>query len=159
MLEFLPQILAAGAAIFAAQVAYLMLKHQRFQEKNRVSLLKHQSEVEHLQKLIASLARVIALASDKWSDEWSQALDEAIKEMQFNVAALQSLSNVVSADIDQWAVEKDKDKDGKSIWATIYYDLGKQHALVGDPHKQFMQSKMDALKEIQDKLFSSMTKL
>ena len=61
--------------------------------------------------------------------------------MQFHVAALQSLSNVVGADIDQWAVEKDG--DGRSISATIYYDLGMQHARVGDPHMQFMLSKMD----------------
>ena len=157
MLELLPPILAAGAAAFAARVAYLMLRHQRFQEENRLSLLKHQSEIEHLQKLIASLARVVVLASDEWSDERSQALDETIMEMQFHAAALQSLSNVVGADIKQWALEKDK--DGRSISATIYYDLGTQHAVVGDPHKQFMQSKMDALKEIHDKLFSSMTKL
>ena len=157
MPELFPQYLAAGATGIAALVAILMLRHQRFQEKNRISLLKHQSEVEHLQRLIASLAKVIALVPDEWSDERSQTLDEAIAEMQFHVAALQSLSNVVGADIDQWAVEKDR--DGKSISAIIYYDLGMQHAVVGDPHKQFMQSKMDALKGIQDKLFSSVTEL
>ena len=84
-------------------------------------------------------------------------MNEAIEEMQFHVAALLSLSNVIGADIHEWAVEKDK--DGKTIFATIYYDLGKQHARVGDSHIQFMQSKMDALKEIQDRLFLAMTKL
>ncbi|MYA30651.1 MAG: hypothetical protein F4Y31_05385 [Gammaproteobacteria bacterium] len=156
MLELLPQYLATAATSLTALVAYLMLRHQRIQEKNRISLLKHQSEVAHLQKLIASLAKVIALASDEWSEERSQAINKAIKEMQFHVTALQSLSNVVAADVDQWAVGKDK--DGKSISAIIYYDLGMQQVIVGDAHKQFMQSKMDALKRIQDKLFSSMTR-
>ena len=134
-----------------------MLRHQRFQEKNRVSLLKHHSEVEHLQKLIASLARVMAVAHEEWSDERNRALDDAIKEMQFHVVALQSLSNVVSADIEKWATEKDQ--DGNSIAATIYYELGNLHVGISGPKKRFMQSKMDALKEIQDNLFSSMTKL
>ena len=142
MLEHLPQYLAAAAALLTAYVACLMLRHQQFQEKNRIRLLKHQSEVENLQRLIASLAKVIALAPDEWSDKRSQALDETIEARQFHVAALQSLSNVVGADIDQWAVEKDK--DGKSISATVYYDLGMQHARVGEPHMQFMQSKMNA---------------
>ena len=62
MLEHLPQYLAAAAALLTAYVACLMLRHQRFQEKNRIRLLKHQSEVENLQRLIASLAKVIALA-------------------------------------------------------------------------------------------------
>ena len=157
MLEHLPQFLAAAAALLTAFVACSMRSLQRNQEKNKISLLKHQSEVEHLQKLIASLAKVIAIAPEQWSDERSRALDEATKEMQFHVAALQSLSNVVGADIDQWTVEKDE--DGNSISATVYFDLGTQHALVSDPHMQFMQSKMDALKEIHEKLFSSMTTL
>ena len=84
-------------------------------------------------------------------------MDEAIKEMQFHVAALQSLSNVIGADIHRWAMGKDE--DGKSVSTTIYYDLGTQHARVGDTHFQFMQSKMDVLKEMQDRLFLAMTKL
>ena len=157
ILEYLPGSLAAVAAIASAIAAFLILRHQIFQEKNKVLLLKHQSEVEHLQKLIGCLARVIALASREWSDQRSQALDQAVEEMQLHVAALQSLSNTVRKDIDQWATKKDP--DGNSVSALIYYDLSMQHAAVGERHKQFMQAKMDVLKVIQDKLFASMTKL
>lgn len=156
MLEHLPY-LATAATVFAALVAFRRLRLQRLQEKNKISFLKHQSEVEHLQKLIASLSRVIAVAHEEWSDERNRALDDAIEEMQFHVVALQSLSNVVSADIDKWAT--DKDQDGNSISATIYYELGNLHVGISGPKKRFMQFKMDALKKIQDKLFSSMTKL
>lgn len=156
MIKLLP-LLSTVATIFAALVAYWTLRLRQFQEKNKISLLKHQSEVEHLQKLIASLARIIAIALEEWGHERNRALDEAVKDMQFHVAALQSLSNVVGADIDKWATEKEP--DGMSISAIIYHELGNLHARVGDPEKQFMQRKMDALKKIQDKLFSSMTKL
>lgn len=44
MIEHLPY-LATAATVFAALVAYWMLRHQRFQEKNRISLLKLHSEI------------------------------------------------------------------------------------------------------------------
>ena len=49
MLDFFPEYMAALAAIMSAIAAWIMLKRQKFQEENRLLLLKHESEVKHLQ--------------------------------------------------------------------------------------------------------------
>ena len=161
---FSPEVIAAFAAIMTAIatcmtafVAWKMLKLERFREKNKILFLKHQSEVEHLQKLIASLAQVTALASLEWNDERNQKLDLSIQEIQLHVSALESLNTPISTDIVKWVTEKDS--DGKDIPQVLYYELGNLHAINGEKHKEFLKLKMEELKEIQDKMFSSMTKI
>lgn len=153
----LAAIMTAIATFMAAIAARKMLKHEQFQEKNKVLFLKHQSEVEHLQKLIASFAKVIALASLEWNDERNQNLDSSIQEIQLHVSVLESLNTRISEDIVQWV--REKDSDGKGISQVVYYELGNLHAVTGEQHKEFLKSKMEDLKKIQDKMFSSMTKI
>ena len=153
----IPAFLTTIATFMAAFAAWKMLKHEQFREKNKVLFLKHQSEVEHLQKLIASFAEVIALASLEWNDERNKNLDAAMQEMQFHVSALESLNTSISTDIGRWIREKDSDRKG--ISQVVYYELGNLHAVTGEQHKEFLKSKMEDLKKIQDKMFSSMTKI
>ena len=157
-----PEVIAAFAAAMTAIatfsatiVARKMLKHEKFREKNKILFLKHQSEVEHLQKLIASFAKVIALASLEWNDERNQNLDELLQEIQLHISVLESLNTSISTDIVQWV--REKDSDGKGISQVLYYELGILHAITGEKHKEFLNSKMEDLKRIQDKMFSSMT--
>lgn len=161
---FSPEVIAAIAAIMTtiatcmtAFVAWKMLKLERFREKNKILFLKHQSEVEHLQKLIASFAKVIALASSEWNDKRSQNLDASIQEMQFHVSALESLNTSISTDIGRWIGENGS--DGKRISQVVYYGLGHLHAVIGEQYREFLKSKMEDLKKIQDNMFSSMTKI
>ena len=149
--------MTAIATFMAAFAAWKMLKHEQFCEKNKILFLKHQSEVEHLQKLIASFAKVIALASLEWNDERNQKLDASIREIQFHVSILESLNTRISTDIVQWV--REKDSDGKEISQVLYYELGNLHAITGEKHKEFLKLKMEELKKIQDKMFSSMTKI
>ena len=144
------------AAFMAAVAAWKMLKLEKSREKNRVLLLKHQSEVEHLEKLIASFARVIALDSCGWSDERNQNIDNAIQEMQLHISVLEALNTRISADVTQWVIEKDPDR--KSIPQVVYYEIGQLHPTGHQAsYKNFMELKMEKLKEIQDKMYSEMT--
>ena len=168
MFSFSPEVSVAVAAIMAAIAALMaaiaawkanstaknMLKHEKFREQNRILFYKRQFEVEHLQKLISSFSRVIFLASLELGDARNRILDEAIQEMQFHVLALESLNISISADITRWI--REKNSDGEGIPQNIYHELGELHAITGDKHKKFMQSKMEGLKKIQDKMFSEM---
>ncbi len=148
-------VMSMLAACSAALAAWKMLKLEKSREKNRILLLKHQSEVEHLEKLIASFARVIALYSYKWSDERNQSIDRAIQEMKLHIAVLEALNTKISTDITRWVIEKGPDT--KTISRIVFYEIGQLHP--GDhkaSNKSFMELKMERLKEIQDKMYSEM---
>ena len=145
------------ATAMAAFVACKILKLERFREKNRNLLLKHTSEIEHLQKLIASFARVVALDSAAWSVQRNQEIDKAIQEMQFHLSVLEALNTKISADITQWG--KAKGPDEKTIPQVIYYEIGQLYPIghsTNDGIRNFVESKMGRLKEIQGKMFSEM---
>ena len=144
--------LAAVAAFMAACAAWKTFRLERFREKNRILLLKHQSEAEHLQKLIASFARVIALGSSQWSHERNQKIDETIQEFQLHVSVLEALNTKISTDITNWS--KTHDRHGNSIPQKVHYELGQLHTTIGD--KEFFDSKMEGLKGIQDKMYAEM---
>ena len=134
-----------------------MLKLERFREKNRTLLLKHASEIEHLQELIASFARVVARDSEEWRDERNEQIDKAIQDMRFHLSVLEALNTKISADITQWV--KARDPEGQTIPQVVYYEIGQLHA-VGHSRSvsfgNFVKSKMEELKAIQDKMYSEM---
>ena len=146
--------MAAIAASMSAYVAWRVLKHDKFREQNRISFLKNQSEIEHIQKLIASFVEVMFLESLEWGDERSHGLDKAIQTMRFHVSSLESLNAVTSTRIAQWV--REKSPDGKEVSQVIYYELGQSHVITGGKHREFMQLKLEELKDIQDTIFYSM---
>ena len=146
--------LAGIATFMSAAAAWKMVSLERFREKNRILLLKHQSEAEHLEKLIASFAKVIALASLQWSHERNNNIDKTTQEIQLHVSVLEALNTKISTDITGW-VQK-SDQDGNSFARTVYFVLGQLHTL-GTQDKEFLVTKTEELKEIQDKLYSEMS--
>ena len=142
---------AASAARKSSLTSEKMFEHDKFREQNRVLFLKHQSEVEHLQKLIASFSEVIALASREWSDERNQDLDKTIREMQFHVSVLESLNVPISVDISRW--ERERNSDGQGIPRNVYYTLGNLHAIGIDKDKDFLNRRWKNLKRFRIKCF------
>ena len=153
--SILVAVISSLAASMAALAAWKIVKLEKSREKNRILLLKHQSEVEHLEKLIASFARVTALGSLQWSDERNQSIDKAIQEMQLHISVLEVLNTKISADITQWVMEKDP--DGKTIPQIVYYEIGQLHPIGHQAsYRGFIESKVEKLREIQDKMYSEM---
>lgn len=148
--------IAAGAAWKTYSIAKQSLKHEKFREQNRILFLKHQSEIEHVQKLIASFTEISALASSDWGDGRSHNLDEKIQDIRFHVSSLVSLKTPISDAIDHWS--RDKDQNDKSIPRIVYGVLGQSHAMIGEEEQEFLKSKLVELYDIQGKLFSSMIK-
>ena len=91
--------MAAIAAIASAIVAYLTLKSDRFRERNKILIVKHQLEMEHMQKLIGAFAEVCCLEPMVWSDARSQGLDKTIEALQFHVTSLARISHQGEAGI------------------------------------------------------------
>ena len=131
-----------------------MVRIERFREKNRILLLKHQSEAEHLEKLIVSFAKVIALGSSQWSQERNDSIDKTVQEIQLHVSVLEALITNISTDITRWV--QTSDQTGNSVAGIVYFELGQLHPIaIG--HKEFFESKTKELKEIQDKMYSKLT--
>ena len=149
--------MSAIATCMAACTALKMLKLERFREKNRTLLLKHASEIEHLQGLIASFARVVAWDSEERREGRNQQIDKAIQDMQFHLAVLEALNTTISADITQWV--KARNPEGQTIPQVVYYQIGQLHP-IGHSDRvsfgNFVKSKMEELKGIQDKMYSEM---
>ncbi len=146
-------VISVLAAYLAAFAAWKMLKLEKYREKNRILLLKHHSEVEHLEKLIASFARVIALYSYEWSDERNQSIDRAIQKMQLHIAVLEALNTKIGTDITQWV--REKEADNKTVSQIVFYEICQLHT--AGSNKCFLELKMERLKKIQDKMYSEMT--
>ena len=152
----IPGVIAALAAVMTAFVACKMEKLERLRDKNRILFLKHESEVEHLQKLIASFARVAALDSAQWNNKRNQEIDEAILDMKFHLSILEALNTKISADIGHWA--KAENPKGETISQIIDYQIGYLHSTGHEGRTNFFKYKMEELKKIQDKMYSEMTK-
>ena len=150
----LPGIVATGATVAAAFVACKMLKLERFREKNRILFLKHESEVEHLQKLIASFARVVALDSAQLGLSHAQEIDKTIQGMQFHLSVLKALNTKISEDIARWITAATP--EGETISQIVYYQVGQLYAIGHEGRINFFKYKMEDLKKIQDKMYSEM---
>ena len=149
-------VIAAGATVAAAFVACKMLKLERFREENRILFLKHESEVEHLQKLIASFARIVALDSAQWGFERNREIDKAIQEMQFHLSVLGALNTKISEDIVQWVTAATPDRE--TIAQIVYYQVGQLYSIGHEGRINFFKCKVEDLKKIQDKMYSEMIK-
>ncbi len=152
ILLIIPPIMSAFAAVGAWIVAIMTLRHQKFLEHNRVQFLKHQIEVDHLQKLIASFAEINFWLFSEWEDERNKNIDRSIHEMKFSLSVLKSLNTSISSDIKRW--ELDEKAEFSRI---IYYEIGQLHPVSTEKYRVFLTSKMDELIMIQDRLFSSIS--
>lgn len=145
-------ISAAIAAWKSSSVSKKTLQHQKYLEQNRVQFLKHQFEVDQLQKLIASFTEINALFFSEWGDERNKNIDRSIREMKFHISALKSLNTSISADIEQW--ESDENAEFSRM---IYYVIGQLHSKAEESYRDFLIYKMEELKKIQDKMFLSIS--
>ena len=152
----LPGIVAAGATVAAAFVACKMLKLEKFREKNRLLFLKHESEIEHLQRLIASFARIVAWDSVRSGYRRTQEVDKAIQDMQFHLSVLKALNTKTSEDIALW--ERTATPSGETIAQIVDYQVEQLHSIGHEGRKCFFNYKMEDLNKIQDRMYSEMMK-
>ena len=153
-LSALATVFAAWAAGGSARASKKIVDLTELHENNRIRLLKNHHEVEHLKNLIGAFAEIRALAAAQWSDSRNAKLEEAIRAMNFHVSVLESLGTDTSKMVRDWRTARAE--DGESIPRAVDYVLG-MNAIVGSRSLAFLESKMQSLHSIQERLFASMT--
>ena len=153
--------LGAAATVFAAVAAWGSAKASKtianlteLHENNRIKLLKHHHEIEHLQKCIGAFAEIRALAAAPRGNDRNVKLQEAIRTMNSHLGVLESFGTDTSRLVHSWRTSKDA--NGESIPRAVSYVLG-MNAVVGARSLAFLDSKMQSLHSIQERLFASMT--
>ena len=144
---------AAWAARESAKASKRIADLTELHENNRVRLLKNQHEVEHLKNLIGAFAEIRALAAAQRNQDRDLKLAEAIKTMNFHTRILESLGTDTSRLIHDWMTARDE--HGETIPRAVNYVLG-MNATVGARSLAFLDSKMQSLHGIQERLFASM---
>lgn len=146
----------AGIATFAAAVtACFAYKLQRTLAKSRQQLIKGDSLLKNIQSLIVTFANVHATAKKDWSTERTEKLRSLYKNLLYTETVIKSLNPNVGGKVEKWRISSNA--QGDSIPRIAGYILGGLGATVGDKYDQFLFSKAEDLRRIQDEVFEEIS--
>ena len=158
-------LLAAISALGSYAAARATLRLERLRDQRKTFFLKHQAEIEHIQKLIAALASIIVDEKRDYShqDDRMQAIEKSVDRFLFHLDVLLSFSTPTSSKIDEWWTAESPDREnllGTGILVNhtlsniLCQGLRFQYGILRDQEREFLSSKMTALRKIYDDIFT-----
>lgn len=145
----------AGIATFAAAIAAILAyKLQRALAESRLQLLKGDALLKNIQSLIATFADIHATAKKDWSKERIETLRLLSENIRYTETVIKSLNPSIGARVEEWRISPDD--QGNSIPRVVDYVLGGMGATIGDQYDDFLFSKAEDLRKIQDEAFKVM---
>ena len=143
--------LAGIATIAAAFTTFLAYRLQRALAKNRQQLLKGDTLLKKIQSLIASFADIHATAKQDWSSERADKIHTLSVDIRYTETVIKSLHPGIGMKVEQWRISTNN--EGESISRVVDYILGGVGAIIGDKYDDFLFSKAEELRKIQDLAF------
>jgi hypothetical protein len=131
----------AGVATTAAAVTtFLAYRLQRSLARSRKQLLKGDILLRNIQSLIATFADIHATAKQDGAIERAEKLRELAENIRYTVTVIKSLHPGIGKEVEEWRTSSD-------------YILAGHGAIIGDKYDQFLFSKAEGLRKIQDQVF------
>ena len=144
---------AVTAARRSADAAENAIKLAERHEADRIRMVKGKHELEHMTNLIVTFAELRATTLADPGNERDLKLTEAIGSIEFQVSVLESLDAGRGPQIRSWLDEPRRRKRlvpvARSVWGT--------NRRLGRANRAFLAEKMEALRDLQERLFESMT--
>jgi len=142
----------AGVATTAAAVTtFLAYRLQRSLARSRKQLLKGDILLRNIQSLIATFADIHATAKQDGSIERTEKLRELAENIRYTVTVIKSLHPGIGKEVEEWRTSSDN--EGNSVIRVVDYILAGHGAIIGDKYDQFLFSKAEDLRKIQDQVF------
>ncbi|PAU73942.1 hypothetical protein [Halomonas salipaludis] len=142
---------AGVATIAAAFTAFLAYRLQRALARSRKQLLKGDTLLKNIQSLVATFADIHATAKQDWSTERTEKLRALSARIRYTETVVKSLSPDIGTKVEEWRISSDN--EGNSIPRVVDYILGGMGAIIGDKYDEFLFSKAEDLRRIQDQVF------
>ena len=142
-------VIAANRSAVAAENATKLAKRH---EADRIRMVKGQRELERMTNLIVTVAELRATVADP-DNERDRKLTDAIRSIEFQVSVLESLYTVRGPQIRSWLNEP----RGRKRLVPVARSVCGTNRRLGKTNRAFLDEKMRVSRDLQGRLFESMT--
>ncbi|QJX02742.1 hypothetical protein HML84_16030 [Alcanivorax sp. IO_7] len=117
--------------------------------------MKDEALLKNIQSLIVTFANIHATAKQDWSTGRIERLRSLAGNLRYAETVIKSLNPSIGAKVERWRISSDADNE--SIQRVVEYILGGLGAIIGDKYDDFLFSKAEDLRRIQDDAFEDIS--